>query len=321
MASYLQESRRQAPGSPSTPGSPLRHTTSYLQHKRGLSEATASPKARGFWEAKEANVAPVTPEQFRTALRPLQQAPGTSPEKPSPHSLTHTQSHSRSKSLHDSRMDPFNNTTPTSESASPMPTSPLKSRPHSLAISRSDSVRAPIHDRGNRNSAHVHFASPGHIEKSELQGLQRSATKHLRTLSKFAQTTNDDDFSIKSPEQEVVGLHGRRRLQRTMTTKESKSTESTSKFTSSWEASKWMDRQRQFLQAYEYLCHIGEAKEWIEDIIHKQIPEIVQLEEALRDGVTLAEVVQAIHPDRPIRQHCSVLPLSGRDGVARALPF
>lgn len=86
-----------------------------------------------------------------------------------------------------------------------------------------------------------------------------------------------------------------------MTTKDKKGSESSSKFASSWEASKWMDRQRQFLQAYEYLCHIGEAKEWIEDIIHKQIPEIVQMEEALRDGVTLAEVVQAIHPDRPIR--------------------
>ncbi|THW43234.1 putative ras GTPase activating protein [Aureobasidium pullulans] len=303
---YLQQKRGQAPASPSVPGSPLRHTTSvstnHLHHKRGLSEATGSPKAKGFWEAKEANVAPVTPEQFRTALRPLQQAPGTLPAQPSPHSLSHTQSHSRSKSLHDSRMDPFHNSTPTSESASPMPTSPpLKSRPHSLAISRSDSVRAPTHDRGNRNSAHVHFASPSHIEKSELQGLQRSATKHLRTLSKFAQNADDDDFSIKSPEQEVVGLHGRRRLQRTMTTKDKKGSESSSKFASSWEASKWMDRQRQFLQAYEYLCHIGEAKEWIEDIIHKQIPEIVQMEEALRDGVTLAEVVQAIHPDRPIR--------------------
>lgn len=62
-----------------------------------------------------------------------------------------------------------------------------------------------------------------------------------------------------------------------------------------------MDKQRQYLQAYEYLCHIGEAKEWIEDIIHKPIPPIVQLEEALRDGVTLAEVVQALYPDRPIR--------------------
>lgn len=62
-----------------------------------------------------------------------------------------------------------------------------------------------------------------------------------------------------------------------------------------------MEKQRQFLQAYEYLCHIGEAKEWIEDIIHQQIPPIVQLEEALRDGVTLAEVVQAFYPDQPIR--------------------
>ena len=62
-----------------------------------------------------------------------------------------------------------------------------------------------------------------------------------------------------------------------------------------------MEKQRQFLQAYEYLCHIGEAKEWVEDIIHKILPPIVQLEEALRDGVTLAEIVQAFYPDQPIR--------------------
>lgn len=62
-----------------------------------------------------------------------------------------------------------------------------------------------------------------------------------------------------------------------------------------------MEKQRQFLQAYEYLCHIGEAKEWIEDIIHQSLPPTVQLEEALRDGVTLAEVVQAFYPDQSIR--------------------
>ena len=62
-----------------------------------------------------------------------------------------------------------------------------------------------------------------------------------------------------------------------------------------------MDKQRQFLQAYEYLCHIGEAKEWIEDVIHRQIPPIVELEEALRDGVTLAEVVEALNPTRRYR--------------------
>ena len=62
-----------------------------------------------------------------------------------------------------------------------------------------------------------------------------------------------------------------------------------------------MDKQRQFLQAYEYLCHIGEAKEWIEDILQRPIPAIVQLEEALRDGVTLAEIVDALYPERRIR--------------------
>lgn len=62
-----------------------------------------------------------------------------------------------------------------------------------------------------------------------------------------------------------------------------------------------MDKQRQFLQAYEYLCHIGEAKEWIEDILQRPIPAAVLLEEALRDGVTLAEVVEALYPERRVR--------------------
>ena len=62
-----------------------------------------------------------------------------------------------------------------------------------------------------------------------------------------------------------------------------------------------MDKQRQFLQAYEYLCHVGEAKEWIEDILQRPIPPIIQLEEALRDGVTLAEIVDALCPERRIR--------------------
>lgn len=62
-----------------------------------------------------------------------------------------------------------------------------------------------------------------------------------------------------------------------------------------------MDTQRQFLQAYEYLCHIGEAKEWIEDVIEMQIPPIVELEQALRDGVTLAEIVQKLKPEKRYR--------------------
>lgn len=123
----------------------------------------------------------------------------------------------------------------------------------------------------------------------------RSSTSQLRTLSQLAQSGEAEDFSITSPAQEVVGLRGRRRLKNLS----DRSSQRSGGY--GWEGTKWMDKQRQFLQAYEYLCHIGEAKEWIEDIMHKAIPPIVELEEALRDGVTLAEVVEALNPNRRFR--------------------
>ncbi|KAK8174835.1 putative ras GTPase activating protein [Phyllosticta citribraziliensis] len=180
-------------------------------------------------------------KDMRSMLRPLPQAPRT---------------HSRSKSHEQFAL-------PRTDG----PTSPTKSMAHSLAISRSDSVRAPTH----RRPKSVHFATQ--LDKSDLEDLGKSKTEQLRALSKFAADNNEEDFTIKSADQEVVG----------------------------WAMRTWMDQQRQFLQAYEYLCHIGEAKQWIEDIIDKQLPPVVQLEEALRDGVTLAEIVQAMHPERPFR--------------------
>ena len=89
-------------------------------------------------------------------------------------------------------------------------------------------------------------------------------------------------------------MHGRRRLQRSQSTKSARAAPG-------YGGRTWMDTQRQFLQAYEYLCHIGEAKEWIEDVIHRDIAPIVQLEEALRDGVVLAEIVQTLQPERSCR--------------------
>ena len=135
----------------------------------------------------------------------------------------------------------------------------------------------------------------------DLQSLHRSSTSQLRTLSHFAKTASTDDFNITSPAQEVVGLHGRRKLQRTGDANSGKNGLSMTRGSGyGWDRN-WMDKQRQFLQAYEYLCHIGEAKEWIEDILQREIPPIIQLEEALRDGVTLAEIVESFHPERRIR--------------------
>lgn len=155
-----------------------------------------------------------------------------------------------------------------------------------MLLTRSDSIL--------RGSGATVSGSSAHIGAPELAQLGRSSTAQLRNLSKLAQSNTADDFAITSPTQEVVGLRGRRRLQRTELPNAGKTTRSNAY---GWEGRNWMDKQRQFLQAYEYLCHIGEAREWIEDVTNKSLPPIVELEEALRDGVTLAEVVEALNPD------------------------
>lgn len=136
-----------------------------------------------------------------------------------------------------------------------------------------------------------------HIARPDLERLGRSSTSQLRTLSQLAKSKDAEDFSITSPAQEVVGLRGRRKLQRADKAAGGRG----SKTNYGWEGRNWMDKQRQFLAAYEYLCHIGEAKEWIEDVIQQTLPPIVELEEALRDGVTLAEVVESLNPERRFR--------------------
>ncbi|KAI7869374.1 hypothetical protein BDF14DRAFT_1784332 [Spinellus fusiger] len=55
-------------------------------------------------------------------------------------------------------------------------------------------------------------------------------------------------------------------------------------------SSQWMDQQRSNLLAYEYLCHIGEAKEWIEACLEEEIDSIIKLEESMRDGIVLAKL-------------------------------
>ncbi|KAF2263081.1 ras GTPase activating protein-like protein [Lojkania enalia] len=251
-------------------------------HRRGKSEATALAQVRTESYFASEDTDPVsTYQSMRKSLRPLPQAPKSpqsSPIHEKPLRPSDSPTHVRSQSVESTpRYVPYDG------SVSP----PAKPRPLSMALSRSDSMRAPTRD---------HSARPisTQLERPDLQSFGKSSTGHLRTLSKFAEAASEDNFAIKSPEQEVIGLHGRRRLQRTDSAHGKKSS------TSGWASRNWMDQQRQFLQAYEYLCHIGEAKEWIEDVIHKDIPPIVELEEALRDGVTLAEIVQTIK-GRPMR--------------------
>lgn len=268
-------------------------SSGYAGHKRGLSEATgmsstfANNGGRSSHDSSPSNAY----KSVRQSLRPLPQPPSASP----PMRDRDDYQHSRAKSVEVGRpdyMDSFASTSP----VNPIARSAV-ARPNSMVLSRSDSISRGI---TSRNSILPHQHSP--LTAPDIQSLQKSSTSQLRTLSKFAESGEAEEFTITTPAQEVAGLHGRRRLQRSDKTSGGRNSGAVSRNNGfGWEGRNWMDKQRQFLQAYEYLCHIGEAKEWIEGILQRPIPPIVQLEETLRDGVTLAEIVDSLYPERRIR--------------------
>ncbi|KAJ5095687.1 Rho GTPase activation protein [Penicillium alfredii] len=284
-----------------------------LGHHRGKSEAstmvgsmTAAVKKT---ERESWTNAGTAYNNIRRSLRPLQQAPNIPPSaKPSAfrHSRSQTIDESQNRkdyrpSTPESRHAHFQeNESPRHKAVGFEPQTPPPASPHHWSPNPASS-RPSSPQKTLSNSPHPPQLTTA-LSAPELETFQKSSTRHLRTLSKIAQSGENEEFQFGTTTPTVVGLQGRRRLKRADSVAGRNGAVSPQKpSTSSWAAGNWMDQQRQFLQAYEYLCHIGEAKEWIEEVIQTQIPPIVQLEEALRDGVTLAEVVQAMYPDRTLR--------------------
>lgn len=260
-------------------------------HKRGQSDVLA--RARTFESAGDMGASNKGHDgshiysSARQSLRPLPQAPAAAPPPTTP-----PHRHERGKSVDIAKLTFTQNDGPTSP---PSPQRALPMRPNSMLMTRSDSVRGAAPLPHGHSSHSIHSAQIG---RPELEQLAHSSTSQLRTISRLAQSDSADDFSMATSNQEVVGLRGRRRLQRADKPTPGRELKGAGY---GWEGRNWMDKQRQFLSAYEYLCHIGEAKEWIEDVTQKSLPPIAELEEALRDGVTLAEVVEALNPNKRFR--------------------
>jgi Ras GTPase-activating-like protein IQGAP2/3 len=65
----------------------------------------------------------------------------------------------------------------------------------------------------------------------------------------------------------------------------------------------WADKQRHLLQAYEYLCHVGEAQQWIEGCLEEELEcGVVELEDALQNGVILARLVRVFQGEAVVRK-------------------
>jgi Ras GTPase-activating-like protein IQGAP2/3 len=117
--------------------------------------------------------------------------------------------------------------------------------PHSPTTSRP--TPSP-YNSAHRNSV---IAGTSSLKKDDVKHLRNSSVSHFRTLSRLTNEGSAEEFGIIGPAgEDVAGMHGRKRLARTNTEN-----------MTSWERMTWMDKRRQYIQAYEYLCHIGEAKE------------------------------------------------------------
>ncbi|XP_072848768.2 ras GTPase-activating-like protein IQGAP2 isoform X1 [Pogona vitticeps] len=57
-----------------------------------------------------------------------------------------------------------------------------------------------------------------------------------------------------------------------------------------------MDERRRQNIAYEYLCHLEEAKRWMEVCLGEELPPTTELEEGLRNGVYLAKLAKFFAP-------------------------
>ncbi|GKZ79120.1 hypothetical protein AnigIFM56816_002995 [Aspergillus niger] len=279
-------------------------------HRRGKSEVNtpiSEAMAGGASDGKSWANAGATYENIRRSLRPLSQAPNSSPVAAKQAAFRHSRSQTVDNPQYWKENRPQ---TPESRPAHPQDVDTLKEKPSYIDQSPTKTSSPHAVSPNTKTQVKAHHAHSlsnpppftHTLSAPELETFQKSSTGHLRTLSKFAKSGETEEFALDSYGASVVGLQGRRRLKRADTVTGNNSPIARKKpAASAWTAGSWMDKQRQFLQAYEYLCHIGEAKEWIEEVIQKQIPPIVQLEEGLRDGVTLAEVVQAMYPNRTFR--------------------
>jgi Ras GTPase-activating-like protein IQGAP2/3 len=70
----------------------------------------------------------------------------------------------------------------------------------------------------------------------------------------------------------------------------------------------WADTQRHLLQAYEYLCHVGEAQQWIEGCLDSELGfGVVELEEGLRNGVVLARLARVWEGEAVVKKIFEVI--------------
>ncbi|ODV59612.1 uncharacterized protein ASCRUDRAFT_48865 [Ascoidea rubescens DSM 1968] len=122
-------------------------------------------------------------------------------------------------------------------------------------------------------------------QKNSPNSPNLSKSSSSSSLSSSISTSNfKRNFSIKNKES-VIGLKGRKKL---IISEDDQANLNQFK----------IDSKINNLQGYEYLCRVGEAKQWLQNIIQEELPsEHYLTNDALRDGVILAKLTKKISPN------------------------
>ena len=95
--------------------------------------------------------------------------------------------------------------------------------------------------------------------------------------------------TVLNPAPDVAGIPGRLKLSRKTPAAAAATPLPSSRLTRGL----WADTQRHLIQAYEYLCHVGEAQQWVEGCLDQELGfGVVEMEEELRNGIVLAKLVR-----------------------------
>ncbi|KAJ7700066.1 ras GTPase-activating protein [Mycena rosella] len=143
----------------------------------------------------------------------------------------------------------------------------------------------------------------GDEERGQAIEQQRESRESKRATRLRDRDTGEFAMPQKSPPppelvvpgvaDDVTGVPGRIRLSRNAAPSAPSSPLPSARLTRGL----WADTQRHLIQAYEYLCHVGEAQQWIEGCLDEELEfGVVEMEDGLRNGVVLAKLVRVFRP-------------------------
>jgi Ras GTPase-activating-like protein IQGAP2/3 len=111
--------------------------------------------------------------------------------------------------------------------------------------------------------------------------------------------------AVLNPTPDVAGIPGRLKLSRKTPAAAAATPLPSSRLTRGL----WADTQRHLIQAYEYLCHVGEAQQWVEGCLDQELGfGVVEMEEELRNGIVLAKLVRKFKGEAGARRIYEVRP-------------